>query len=149
MDLIAYSNKQIEEVNNYIKKYYGEVPRCRGIRFMKLEEKVETKPNIDVIDLFEVEENEKYDYSEAINMFNKYVGQDVIYIHTRCGDCGLGYDNECSNYISCGAKDWEEKNKDLFLEHITDSFDPTYCTHYFKAVVNDNYKEILGMISNE
>ncbi len=145
MDLIAYSNLRQEKIDKYIKKYYGEVPRIRGIRFMKREVPVNGKPNIDGTDLFPIDEFEEIDYSDVNDMFNKYAGQDVIYLHTRCGDCGRGYDDEDSNYIYCGAKEWEEKHKDLFLEHITDPFDSTYCTHYFKAVVDDLYKEIIDM----
>lgn len=143
MDLIAYQNKDIDLVKKYIKKNYGNVPRIRGIRFMKLEEKVTNKPNVDVTDLFE-EINSYTDYSGSIEKFNKYVGQDVIYIHTRCGNCGLSYDDNNSNYVSCGAKTWEQKYKNLFLEHITDPFDSTYCTHYFKAVIDDDYIKIVG-----
>ena len=146
MDLIAFSNTQIEEVNNYIKKYYGDIPRIRGIRFMKLEEEETDKPNLDVTDLYPTDE--VTDYSDVNSIFNKYVGQDVIYIHTRCGDCGRGYDDEDSNYVYCGAKKWEEEHKDLFLEHITDPFDSTYCTHFFKAVVDDDYKKIIGKIES-
>lgn len=64
-------------------------------------------------------------------------------------DIDWGYDDEDSNYISCGAKDWEESNKDLFLDHITDKFDSTYCTHYFKAVINDEYNELLSYFPEE
>lgn len=144
MDLIAHLNSQDELVKKYIEKYYGEIPRCRGIRFMKIEEKTNDKPNIDVTDIFDDSDIPVSDYDEITRIFNKYVGQDVIYIHTRCGDCDLGYDDEDSNYIYCGAKDWEEKHKNLFLEHITDAFDSTYCTHYFKAVIDDDYKKIIG-----
>lgn len=140
MDLIAYSNGQIDLFKDYLTKYYGDIPRFRGARLMKFEEEVEDKPNIDVSDMFGVDE--EVDYSEVNKMFNKYVGQDVIYIHTRCGSCG-DYDDEDNNYIYCGAKAWEEKYKDLFLEHITDPFDKTYCTHYFKAVINDEYQAII------
>ena len=144
MDLIAFeNNRNNKKIRDYINKHYGDVPRMRGVRFMKIEERVSDKPNMDVTDLFEIESENFADYTEAIKMFNKYVGQDVIYIHTRCGDCHLGYDNENSNYVSCGAKEWEEEHKDLFLEHITDPFDSTYCTHYFKAVIDDDYKDIL------
>ena len=141
MDMIAYRNGNIDSLKDYLSKYYGDIPRFRGARLMKLEEKVEDKPNIDVTDMFGVDE--EVDYSEVNEMFNKYVGQDVIYIHTRCGDCNLGYDDENSNYVYCGAKDWEEKYKDLYLEHITDPFDSTYCTHYFKAIIDDDYKELI------
>ena len=147
MDMIAYSIGVGSPFKEYINKYYGEIPRFRGVRFMKLEEPVpkDNKPNVDVTDMFGLDE-EHEDYSEVNKIFNKYVGQDVIYIHTRCGDCGMGYDNEESNYVYCGAKDWEEKHKDLFIEHITDPFDQTYCTHFFKAVVNDEYEEALKVL---
>lgn len=126
MDLGAYMVAERKEVAEYIKKNYGDVPRMRGVRFMKIEEPV---PN-----------EEK---SPQIDMFNRYCGQDVIYIHTRCGDGGMGFEDEDSNYIACGAEEWEEKNKELFLEHIADEFDSTYCDHYFKAVVNDEYAELI------
>lgn len=141
MDMIAYMNGNINSFKDYLTKYYGDIPRFRGARLMKLEDKVEDKPNIDVTDMFGVDE--EVNYSEVNEMFNKYVGQDVIYIHTRCGDCGMGYDNEDSNYVYFKAKDWEEKHKDLFLGHITDPFDKTYCTHYFKAVINDEYQAVI------
>ena len=145
IDLIAFATSQIEEVGNYIKKYYGDVPRIRGVRFMKLESKTENKPNIDVTDLFPTDEIDEVIYNSDINsVFNKYTGQDVIYIHTRCGDCGKGYDDEESNYVYCGAKKWEEEHKDLFLEHVTDPFDSTYCTHYFKAVIDEDYKKFIS-----
>ena len=127
MDLYAYMLKGEELIDKYIKENYGEIPRCRGVRFMKTEN---------------IWEND-VDAQEEIDMHNKYVGTDTIYIHTRCGDCGMGYDEEDSNYVYCGAKKWEENNKDKFLEHITEEFDCTYCTHYFKAVINDDYKAII------
>lgn len=128
MDLGAHILQTNEQIAKYIDKNYGEIPRPRGIRFMKIQNKIETEGSYE----FEV--------------FNKYVGQDVIYIHTRCGDCGMGYEDENSNYIYCGAKEWEEKNKELFLEHVTEEFDSTYCTHYFKAVVDDEYKQIIDLL---
>lgn len=130
MDLYAYALTTDGKVDNYIKKNYGEVPRLRGVRFMKIAEKC----------------NEE---DAELKMFDKYVGTDTIYIHTRCGNCGMGYDDEDSNYAYYGAKEWEEKNKDKFLEHITEEFDQTYCTHYFKAVVNDEYKEILKLLEEK
>ena len=125
MDLGAFMVSQDKAVAEYIEKSYGIVPRMRGVRFMKTEKPV---PN-----------EEK---SPQIDVFNKYCGQDVIYIHTRCGDGGMGFKNEDSNYIACGAKDWEKDNKKLFLEHISDEFDDTYCDHYFKAVLNEEYAEL-------
>ena len=133
MDLYAYLQSTDEMIGKYLAENYGEIPRLRGARFMKIESPVE---------------QDEY-YNEEFEVFNKYVGQDVIYIHTRCGDCGMGYEDEGSNYVYCGAKDWEERFSDLFLEHITDTFDSTYCTHYFKAVINDDYEKILKSLSSE
>ncbi len=135
MDLGAYHYMSFPKVMEYIVKNYGEVPRIRGVGFMAVEEKADTA---------EVDDESELQY-EA---FNRYVGEDVIFIHTRCGDCGYGFGDSDSNYVFCGGKDWEEKHKDLFLEHHSDGFDPTYCDHYFKAVVDDEYKAILNMFKD-
>lgn len=124
MDLGAYANTLDDKMAEYINRHYGSIPRCRGYRLMKLE-KVSN------------------DDGEQMKLFDSYVGKDVIYIHTRCGDCGDGYDSEYSNYISCGAKEWEEEHKDLFLEHYTDEYDSTYCDHYFKAVIDEDYRKLV------
>lgn len=125
MDLRAYANTYSEKLSDYIEKNYGEIPHCRGYELMKLVEKYEN------------------DSDEQTSLYNSFVGQDVIYIHTRCGDCGLGYEDEESNYVYCGAKEWEEKYKDLFIAHFTDEFDDTYCDHYFRAVINNEYKDLI------
>lgn len=124
MDLPAYVLSCNERVERYIANHYGDVPRMRGVRFMKAQ-----KPD---------------DTDEKEVMFRKYAGQDVIYIHTRCGHCGSGFDsNDDTNYSSYGAKEWEESLGDLFLGHENDDFDTTYCSHYFKAVIDDDYNEIV------
>jgi hypothetical protein len=131
MDIYAYSISCEVNVTKYIEKHYGEIPRLRGVRFMKIAQKIE-EPSC-----------------EEDIVYNKYVGTDTIYIHTRRGDCGLGYDDEDSNYVSCGAKEWEERLSNLFLEHITEEFDYTYCTHYFKAITDDDYQEILKQLTEK
>ena len=128
MDLGAYAIMEIPEVMDYINKHYADIPRPRGIRFMYIERSCDDT-----------------DSSQA-SCFNKYIGQHVIYFHTRCGDCGMGYYNEDSNYIYCGGKDWEEKHKDLFLDHHTDEYDSTYCDHYFKAIVDDEYNTLVNKL---
>lgn len=125
MDLYAYSLTGFPEINDYIEKHYGNVPRLRGVRFMKVYDRMD------------------FEDCEWDEMFLSYCGQDVIYIHTRCGDCGMGFDDERSNYVYCGGKEWEEQHKDLFLSHQSDEFDSTYCDHYFKAVVDEQYNRIL------
>ena len=81
MDLKAFVNTYDEKLSDYIEKNYGEIPRCRGYELMKLAEKYGD------------------DSDEQTSLYNSFVGQDVIYIHTRCGDCGRGYDDEESNYV--------------------------------------------------
>ena len=125
MDLGAYAIMEIPGVMDYINKHYGDIPRLRGVRFMYVESPIEDA-----------------DSSQKV-CFNNYTGQHVIYVHTRCGDCGHGYWSKSSNYIYCGGKEWEEKHKDLFLDHHTDEFDSTYCDHYFKAVVDDEYDKLI------
>ena len=129
MDLYAYSVSDSKEVMEYIRKNYGDVPRLRGVRFMKNHDPKECE--------------EGGWYKEFVDC----CGKDVIYIHTRCGDCGLGFDNEDSNYVFCGGKKWEEENKDKFLFHKSDEFDATYCDHFFSAVVDEEYNSILAELT--
>ena len=137
MDIYAYLQSKEEMIDKYLKENYGEIPRLRGVRFMKIESPVEYG------------EYDEQLCDKEFEVFHRYIGQDVIYIHTRCGDCNMGYEDENSNYVYYGAKDWEEKFSDLFLEHITETFDATYCTHYFKAVINDDYEKILKLLSED
>ena len=130
MDLYAYTLKSEELIEKYISKHYGEIPRYRGVRFMKVEQKSKKT-------------------GEQFDIFNKYVGTDTIYIHTRCGGCGLKYADEYCNYRYFKADEWEQKHKDLFLENISDEFDCTYADHYFKAVIDDDYKEIIKWFEKE
>ncbi len=124
MDLGAYCIMGLDYVKEYIDKHYGEIPRARGVRFMAVE-----TPS-----------------GGEFPKFDSYCGKDVIYIHTRCGDCGRGFDREDTNYVFCGGKAWEEKLKDLLLEHESDGFDSTYCDHYFKAVVDDEYRNVVRQL---
>lgn len=127
--LDAFKNTLNEKINKYIEKYYGDIPRYRGCSFMKTEEEAEY---------------DEYSGNDT-EMFNKYVGQDVIEICTRCGGVDGGKEE---NYRYCGADKWEEEHKDLFLDHVDEEFDCTYCNHYFKAVKNDEYYDILKQMSN-
>lgn len=120
MDLGAYA--KIDLYKNYVNRNYGNPPRLRGIRLMKIE-----KP-------------EEHSGSRQMNLYNSYCGQDVVYIHTRCG--GDEYDED-SNYCSFGADVWEGSNYDTFLESINDEMDFTYRDHYFKAVVDDEYLNLI------
>lgn len=127
MDLYAYT--RIEDLKELLP---SEPPRLRGIRLMSTEEPVE------------------YPESLQAKTFNKYVGKDVIYIHTRCGAC-FGDDNSDSNYVACGLKDWEEENKDLVLDSINDNFDCTYRDTYIMVSEDKRelYEKLLAMETKE
>lgn len=53
-------------------------------------------------------------------LWNKYCGKDVLYVHTRAGG---------GNRIWCRTD--EVKQHPLYLEDCDDSFDSTYCSIYF------------------
>ncbi len=122
MNLYAYT--QISTLEDYVNKHYGKPPRLRGIQLMKVETPEEPEPCDG--------------YQEEV--FNKYCGQDVVYIHTRCGG---------GNYEYFGADKWEERNSDTFLEGVGDEFDCTYRDHYFKAVVDDEYRKLVDKYSEQ
>lgn len=123
MDLGAFAN--IEALESYVTRHYGKVPRIRGIRLMAIE-----KP-------------EESDGGRQIDVYNGYCGKDVVYIQTRCGSAIWGDEDPDANYISCGGRDWEKSNPDTFLESINDEWDGTYRDHYFKAVIDDEYKAMI------
>ncbi len=123
MDLFAYMLGERGDIPHYINKYYGPVPRYRGVRLMKYE----------TPDTFD-------NKGEPSDIWAKYCGKDVIYFHTCCGGCGT--EDEDSNYIACGGKEWEERMEDRFLASIDDPIDNTYRDHYFLAVKDDTYEKI-------
>lgn len=62
-------------------------------------------------------------YNTGYGLFNKYVGQDVLYVHARIGGGNRDY----------YSKEWEKiKNHPLYLADCDDAFDSTYCDIYFK-----------------
>lgn len=126
MNLYAYAMGTMDEVWDYIEKHYGEVPRFRGALFMKTQEPSEDAD------------------SPQDTLFNSFCGKDVIFIHTRCGDCEMGYDDADSNYVAYGCAEWEESLGDLFIDHITDEYDSTYCDHYVAAVPGKDYDALLA-----
>lgn len=123
MDLGAYCN--IGTMEDYVVKNYGDVPRLRGIRLMKLEKKTGGD-------------------GPQMELFDSMCGEDVVYIHTRCGSYCFGDDDPGTNYTACGGKEFDERNADTLIASINDELDGTYRDHYFKAVVNDDYKRLLG-----
>lgn len=110
MDIGAFM--QITELKGLLP---SEPPRLRGLRLMKIEDKIEqTSPQYEI--------------------FNKYVGTDTLYIHTRCGG---------DNYTYFEMDKWEKDNK--VIDAINDELDETYRDSYI-AIPEDkmeNYQKIL------
>src|SRR5690554_3131466 len=117
MDLYAYLLKDL--LKDLLP---SEPPRPRGIRLMKIDE-----------------------VTDGGKIHDKYKGQDVIYIHTRCGG---------NNYEPCGMDEWEKSLGDLFLEGVDDRFDSTYRDTYIKvpkdklSLYKDKLKELESIIEN-
>lgn len=132
MDLYAYVTEHElgSGLSEYIAAHYGTPPRDRGALLMKLEEPMDDP------------------YGVQDMMFNSHCGEDVVFVHTRCGGCGDECDED-SNYQSCGGREWEEANADTFLEHVTDEYDCTYMDHYFRAVEGEDYQRVLEGIRAE
>lgn len=117
MDLGAYIQK------DFLSKLLPSIPpRLRGIRLMKIQEKAN---------------------QEGSETFDSFVGEDVIYIHTRCGQCG--WDLQDSNYGGFGMNIWEEELGDLVLASEDEAFDCTYRDTYIKVPLDkkDLYEQIL------
>lgn len=121
MDLKAYVISTDELISSYVEKHYGDVPRLRGISLMKFE-----RPGY-------------AGNGPEGEVWNRHCGEDVVYIHTRCGSCHTGDEG---NYSYFGADKWEESNSDTFIESVDEDFDSTYRSHYFKAVQGDDYEKI-------
>ena len=119
MDMYAFMLSQTGEVKAYVEKNYGDVPRMRGVRFMKLQSP---------------EDCDNGDYESEV--YGRHCGKDVVYIHTRCG---------ASNYEYFEADKWEESNP-TFIESCDDAFDCTYRDHYFEAVLGDEYDSLIAGI---
>ena len=67
-------------------------------------------------------------YIENAEVFNRYVGQDVLYVHARIG----------SNNRLYYANEWKLiKTHPLYLADVDDWVDPTYCDIYFKLKVGE------------
>jgi hypothetical protein len=131
MDLYAYVLSSDEQIHGYVTKHYGDPPRLRGIRHMK----------------FETPDHCEGDGVQA-EMFARHCGEDVIYIHTRCGSARWGDDDPDANYVYFGADNWEKANSDTFIESCNDEFDGTYRDHYFKAAPGEDYDELCKLFED-
>ena len=152
MNLYAY--QKIEQLQPIADENGIKIPRLRGYLLMKKEEKY-SKIKIKKI-IRQVKKCKKYAYEnkisckndkrkmrqdikrlemrvkKSISIFNKYVGQDVLYIHARIGG---------ENWENYGCQ-WIEK-MDWFLKKVDDYFDETYCDIYAKINVTNNYLKLL------
>lgn len=143
MDLYAYG--QIDDLKKYLEENNIDIPRLRGLRLMKDEELVaekdieeETKvwlilavyPKAKSINDLHGKVRKKYKLAlkharKQYGIFNKYVGNNVLYVHARLGG---------SNWSFCGGSELEKHP--LYLERVDDYFDSTYCDIYFKLKEN-------------
>ena len=121
----------MEELEEYFKKNYGDM-NYRYFELMKTAEPIIWRKRQGIL-------------KREVKIHNKYVGQDVICITTRRGCCNYkeDYTNPEAPYLFFETDKWEQSLGDLFLEHITCGFDHTYCDHYVKAVINDDYRKLL------
>lgn len=97
-------------------------PRLRGIRLMRFEEPIDNY------------------------LFDSFCGKDVIYIHTRCGQCHFDGND---NYEAFEMDKWEDELGDLFLAAENDEFDCTYRDTYI-AVPEDKlglYQKLLEVFN--
>ena len=107
MDLFAYT--QIEKYEKLLEPILNDIPRLRGIRYMK-------------------EMTPEEDDSEQMRVYNSYCGKDNIYmIHARIGG---SLDDEWSNWSNYNGA--EIIKKPWFIEKVDDDFDSTYCDIYVK-----------------
>ena len=60
-------------------------------------------------------------YQQQYDMFNSFVGKDVLYVHSRIGGNNWNY-----------FKGFELLKHPDYLKHVDDCFDSTYCDIYFK-----------------
>lgn len=101
-------------------------PRPRGIRLMKVEELTDGE----------------------FPTFDSFVGQDIIYIHTRCGECGGG---EYGNYEAFGMDKWEKELGNLLVHSEDEMFDCTYRDTYIKVPEDKKelYEKMVARILEE
>lgn len=130
MDLYAYS--QIDKLKKYLEENNIDIPRLRGLRLMKEETPVSEEKIKEYAENFS-----KYiilaGYEQALkrvkkqyDIFNKYVGKNVLYVHARVG--GANWDFFGMDEIT---------KHPLYLERVDDYFDSTYCDIYFKLKENE------------
>ena len=139
MDLYAYS--QIDKYKKYLEENNIGIPRLRGLRLMK-EQKLlsdediekETKvwyiwavyPKAKSANDLHGKARKKYKLAlkharKQYDIFNKYVGKNVLYVHARVG--GANWDFFGMDEIT---------KHPLYLERVDDYLDNTYCDIYFK-----------------
>ena len=130
MDLYAYS--QIDKLKKYLEENNIDIPRLRGLRLMKdetpvSEEKIkEYAENFSKYIILAGYEHALKRVKKQYDIFNKYVGKNVLYVHARVG--GANWDFFGMDEIT---------KHPLYLERVDDYFDSTYCDIYFKLKENE------------
>lgn len=114
---------------DYVINHYGAPPRWRWVMFMKIAQPFP--------------ETEGETLPEQFRIHNKYVGADVIKIHTMCGDYSDIYTEQYINLYDAGKK-WENENPDTFLESVNDCDNPRFRDHYFKVVIDEEYEDLFS-----
>lgn len=120
MDLYAFM------FNDALKELLpSEPPRLRGIRLMKIQDEIDDDSSS----------------SSSAELFNSFCGKDVIYIHTRCGQCYFSSDD---NYIAFGMDEWESENNAIGAAN--DPYDCTYRDTYIEVTEDKKslYDKILA-----
>ena len=79
---------------------------------------------------FEIKKTKK-EYQRQYDLFNSFVGKDVIYVHARIGGGNWNY-----------FKGFELLKHPDYLAHCDDAWDNTYCDIYFKI------NEVLENVKN-
>lgn len=105
--------------NEYTKEYEIEVI---DINYSKIKRK-----DMNIIKLKNKEDENRI--RKDFELWNKYCGKDVLYVHTRGGG---------GNRIGCRTD--EIKQHPLYLDDCDDSFDSTYCSIYFDITGVDLFK---------
>ena len=114
MDLYAFC--QIENLGKIAAANGIDIPRLRGYRYMRDEEKVSQD---EINELIKDEQVDECKVIAQFEMFNKYVGREDV--HSRIGG---------DNWNYYGGPELEKQP--WFLEKIDDYYDNTYCDIYAK-----------------
>ena len=124
MNLYAYS--QEENLKPILKEINLEIPRLRGLCLMKFEkpsnyniaEELLYNPFLEDWEMTALECTLKKQGNKQQELWNKYCGKDVLFIHARQGGGNREY------YMP------DVQKHPRYLDDVDDSYDCTYCDIY-------------------